>query len=84
MKGYEALQKSYNKQKEIFEAARDKRIQNRNVQIRQIQEKISNLTALQQKLISQNNEEKEFDSFDSFRLRAEEQFREQKKQKTTV
>lgn len=84
MKGYEALQKSYNKQREVYETARDKRIQNRNVQIRQIQEKISNLTALQQKLISQNNEEKDFESFESFRLKAEEQFREQKKQKTTV
>lgn len=81
MKGLESLQKSYNKQKELFETARSKRIQNRNVQIEQIQKKINHLLDLQQKLVDQNQEEKEFESFESFRLKAEIQFREQKKQK---
>lgn len=81
MKGNEALQKSYYKQKERFEAARSNRIQNRNVQIKQIQEKINSLTALQQKLELQNSEEKEFETFESFRSKAKIQFREQKKQK---
>lgn len=81
MKGNEALQKSYYKQKEQFEAARSNRIQNRNVQIKQIQGKINSLTALQQKLELQNSEEKEFETFESFRSKAEIQFREQKKQK---
>lgn len=84
MKGYEALQKSYQKQREQFEAARNKRIQNRNVQIGQIQEKINILLALQQKLDSQNYDEKDFESFESFRSKAEEQFREQKKQKSSI
>lgn len=84
MKGYEALQKSYQKQRVQFEAARNKRIQNRNVQIGQIQEKINSLLALQQKLESQNNDEKDFESFESFRSKAEEQFREQKKQKSSI
>lgn len=84
MKGYEALQNSYNKQKDLFETARETRIQNRNVQIQQIQEKINRLQTLQQKLVQQNLDEKEFESFDSFRSKAEEQFREQKMQKTIV
>lgn len=86
MKGYEAQRKSYDKQKGQFEAARSKRIQNRNVQKKQIQEKINSLTALlnEIELLNQRDEEKEFESFESFRRKAEEQSREQKKQKSEI
>jgi hypothetical protein len=81
MKGNEALQRSYNKQKELFTTAQRTRIQNRNVQIQQIQEKIKTLTALQQELVLQNQREREFESFDSFRLKAEEQHQQKKQER---
>lgn len=78
MKGFEALQKTYNKQKELFDVAKARRIQNRNVQIQQIQEKIESLKRLQQKLLFENQNEKDFESFEFFRSKAEKQSREQK------
>lgn len=84
MKGNEALTRSYNHQKEVFETAKARRIQNRNAQIEKIQTKINSLQAILQKLESQNKEEKEFESFESFRRKAETQSLEQKKPETEV
>lgn len=73
MKGIDALQKSYNKQKEIFENARRTRVSNRVKQIEEIEEKISRLMSTKATLVKQNLSEEEFESFESFRLRAEKQ-----------
>lgn len=79
MKGNEALQKSYIKQKEVFEEARNRRIKNRLRQIEEINQKIQTLTNQKLRLIQQNNGEKGFIDFESFRSQAEEQSRTQKK-----
>lgn len=73
MKGNEALRKSYEKQKESFEIARQKRISNREKQICEIRAKILSLDALAGELELQNKDEQEFESFESFRKRSEEQ-----------
>lgn len=73
MKSYEKLNESYELQKQIFETARNKRILNRQKQIDQINQKINSLEDLRSKLISENQTEREFESFDSFRLQAEKQ-----------
>jgi hypothetical protein len=79
MKGNDALQRSYEKQKTAFEISKNKRIKNREIQIEQINLKIQSLEAARAKLVLQNSEEKEFETFDSFRLKAEEQSRLQKR-----
>lgn len=84
MKGYESQQKSYNKQKEVFETARERRVANRKKQIEQINEKIKSLQETRNRLIQQNENEKDFESFESFRLKAEEQSRIQKSKKTVI
>lgn len=81
MKGFDAQQKSYEKQREIFETARNLRINNRKIQIDEIDSKIHRLQLTRNRLIQQNLEEKEFESFDSFRQKAEEQSRNQKSKK---
>lgn len=80
MKGNEALRKSYEKQKESFEIARQKRISNREKQIREIRAKILTLNALAEDLELQNRNEQEFESFESFRKRSEEQRNLQKRE----
>lgn len=84
MKGNDALQNAYNKQKKQFDEAKASRISNRNKQIEDITKKIDSLQATVTRLIQQNQEEKEFESFDSFRLKAEEQSRQQKEQKKDI
>lgn len=84
MKGYESLQKTYNKQKETFEAARERRVANRKSQIEKIDSKILSLQATREKLILENQNEKEFETFDSFRFKAEEQSKLQKSKKRTI
>lgn len=81
MKGFDAQQKSYEKQREIFETARNLRINNRKNQIDEIDSKIHRLQLTRNRLIQQNLEEKEFETFDSFRQKAEEQSRNQKSKK---
>lgn len=81
MKGIEAQQKSYDKQKILFEEARKRRISNRKRQIEEISKKISALEETRATLEIQNREEREFETFDSFRLKAEEQSLLQKKTK---
>lgn len=78
MKGYDSLLKSYLKQKEVFEEAKARRISNRRIQIEKITQKIIDLETARDKLIHQNQQEKEFESFESFRAKSEEQFRLQK------
>ena len=78
MKGNEALRKSYEKQKESFEIARQKRISNREKQIAEIRGKILALDSLAEDLELQNRNEQEFESFESFRKRSEEQRTQQK------
>lgn len=73
MKGNEALRKSYEKQKESFEIARQKRISNREKQIAEIRAKILALNSLAEDLQTQNQNEQEFENFESFRKRSEEQ-----------
>lgn len=80
MKGNEALRKSYEKQKESFEIARQKRISNREKQIREIRAKILALSTLAEDLELQNRNEQEFESFESFRKRSEEQRNLQKRE----
>lgn len=78
MKGYESLQKSYQKQKEVFDEAKARRISNRKEQIEKINQKIKDLETTRATLELQNQQEKEFETFDSFRAKSEEQSRLQK------
>lgn len=73
MKGNDALRKSYEKQKDSFEIARQKRISNRENQIVKIRAKIQALSSLAEELELQNRNEQEFEDFESFRKRSEEQ-----------
>jgi hypothetical protein len=84
MKGNEALQNAYIKQREIFEEAQRRRISNRNKQIEDIEKKIASLKTTRDALIQQNEKEREFESLDSFRLKAEEQSKLQKGKKETI
>lgn len=81
MKGLESLTRSYNKQKDSFEDSKIKRVENRQKQIDKINQKISNLQKLRDELIKQNQNEKEFESFESFRSKSEKQFRLSKESK---
>lgn len=81
MKGLESLTRSYNKQKDSFEDSKKKRVENRQKQIDKINQKISNLQKLRDELIKQNKNEKEFESFESFRNKSENQFRLSKESK---
>lgn len=82
MKGIVALQNAYLKQKEVFEEARNKRIKNREVQIEQIDSKIQSLKETRERLVQLNQEEGEFEEFNSFRLKAEKQSQLSKNQET--
>lgn len=73
MKNPVKLQQSYASQKVIFDEARERRILNRSKEIEKIDKKISELQAHKAKLQTANQNEKEFESFDSFRLRSEQQ-----------
>lgn len=73
MKNQIKLQQSYASQKRIFDEARERRISNRQNEIQKINKKISELEAHKAKLQTANQNEKEFESFDSFRLRSEQQ-----------
>lgn len=73
MKNQIKLQQSYASQKLIFDEARERRISNRQNEIQKIDKKISELQAHKAKLQTANQNEKEFESFDSFRLRSEQQ-----------
>lgn len=73
MKNPVKLQQSYASQKVIFDEARERRILNRTKEIEKIDKKISELQAHKAKLQTANQNEKEFESFDSFRLRSEQQ-----------
>lgn len=73
MKNQTKLQQSYASQKKIFDEARERRISNRRIEIEKIDKKISELNAHKAKLQAANQNEKEFESFDSFRLRSEQQ-----------
>lgn len=82
MKSTEQLQKSYLRQKQIFEEAKGRRIANRQKQIEEIRKKIQNLQFLAQELESQNNKEQEFESFETFHCKSENQSQRAKTQKT--
>lgn len=82
MKGIVALQNAYLKQKKVFEEARNKRIKNREVQIEQIDSKIQSLKETRERLVRLNQEEGEFEEFNSFRLKAEKQSQLSKNQET--
>lgn len=84
MKGESAIKQSYEKQKYLFETAQQSRIRNREKSISQINEKIARLESSREKLILQNQEEKEFENFNSFRLKAKEQSLLQKRNKTSI
>lgn len=73
MKNPIKLQQSYASQKKIYDEARERRIINRTKEIEKIDKKISELQAHKAKLQTANQNEKEFESFDSFRLRSEQQ-----------
>lgn len=81
MKGNDALQNAYNKQKNQFDEAKASRISNRNKQIEDINKKIESLQATVNGLVQLNREEREFENFDYFRLKAEKQSHQQKEQK---
>lgn len=73
MKGYEALAKSYYKQKKVFDDAKSRRIENRKRQIDEMTLKIRKLEERIKELEALNLQEKEFEEFDSFRRKAEQQ-----------
>lgn len=73
MKNPVKLQQSYASQKVIFDEARERRILNRTKEIEKIDKKISELQAHKAKLQTANQNEKEFESFESFRFRSEQQ-----------
>lgn len=73
MKNLIQLQKSYELQKRTFEEAKERRISNRQKQIEAIDTKISKLLETKRSLETANSQESEFESFDSFRKKAEEQ-----------
>lgn len=66
----ERLEESYEIQKEIFERARARRIENRRQQIDELEEKIARLEAVRLKLLKETVEEKEFQDFETFRQRS--------------
>lgn len=84
MKGNDALLNAYNKQKNQFDEAKASRITNRNKQIEDIKKKILSLQATVERLTLQNQNEKNFETFESFRLKAEEQSHQQKEQKKDI
>lgn len=84
MKGQEALLKSYERQRKTFEEARSKRIANRTEQMKQIRTKIETLRSQYNELYQLNQNEKEFESFESFRTKSQLQSREQKNQKRPI
>lgn len=73
MKKEEKLQKAYLSQKETYDRARTKRMTARTIAIKDIDTKIAKLQARRLELEKQNQDDKEFESFESFRLRAESQ-----------
>lgn len=72
MKSPEKLRESYDFQREIFERKASVRRNNRSKTIAEIEAKIAALTATKEEL-EVLNEKDVFESFDSFRLRAEHQ-----------
>lgn len=72
MKSPEKLRESYDFQREIFERKASVRRNNRSKTIAEIEAKIAALTATKEELEALN-EKDVFESFDSFRLRAEHQ-----------
>jgi hypothetical protein len=84
MKGNDALQKAYDKQKRQFEEAKATRISNRKKQLNDIQLKIMSLENLKRELHRLNENEKDFESFESFRLKAAEQSSKQKSSKDNI
>lgn len=73
MKNEIKLQKAYEQQKQSFDVAKAKRISNREKEITAIERKILILQQQVARLRTENQSEREFESFDSFRLRAESQ-----------
>lgn len=84
MKGNDALLNAYNKQKRQFDEAKASRISNRKKQIEDINKKIESLQATVNGLVQLNREEREFEDFDYFRLKAEKQSHQQKEQKKVI
>lgn len=84
MKKDDALLNAYNKQKEQFDEAKASRISNRKKQIEDIERKIVSLQATVKRLVQLNQEEREFENFDYFRLRAEKQSLQQKEQERNI
>lgn len=75
MRSEEKLRKSYEKQKEIFETAKERKIQNLRMRSKQISQKIEKLQDQQsetEKLIVKE-QERNFHSFQDFQQRASEQ-----------
>lgn len=73
MKSEEKLQKSYLKQKQFYDEGRSKRISHRQVTIEQLKSKISDLQNIVARLEAENQNEQEFESFESFRLKSQQQ-----------
>lgn len=85
MKKEEALRKSWNAQKEIYETARSTKIQRIVSEIEKLDEKIQKLSEQKKHLIEskQKLEDKGFESFESFRKRSEAQSEESSDQKSS-
>lgn len=71
MKNLQHLQSSYEKQKSQFETAKQKRISNRNQEIQTLKGKLQKLSERINELETLNTNEREFESFESFRAKAE-------------
>lgn len=84
MKGNDALLNSFNKQKATFEEAKASRISNRKKQIEDITKKINSLQSTADQLAQQNLKERDFETFESFRLKAEAQSHQQKEKKKDI
>lgn len=73
MKNLNSLQLSYQKQKSIFDEAKSRRIANRAKEINLLREKLNKLNNRISELERANTNEREFESFESFRTKAEAQ-----------
>lgn len=75
MRSEESLRRSYEKQLEVFETAKQKKIQNLSERERQVKIKITKLTAELNKVELQLNQEKArtFQSFRDFQEKAKQQ-----------
>lgn len=71
MKSKEKLLKAYAMQREAFDTAKQKRVNNRNKQIEDLTAKIVTLQSEIEKLANLNASEKDFETFEDFFRKAE-------------